>query len=198
MFATIPRLNVRRGLSLRTPSLFAPPMALPSQPYACAAAVRAPGCATCSPKIGCIRATSSCPCSSAKAGLRGADRDRCRASAAGRVDRIAERGEGGALTSAFPASRSSRTRPTNLRTEDAREALNPDNLICRAIKAIKDAVPEIGVLTDVALDPYTAHGHDGLIDDQRLRDQRRHGRGAGRAGAGPGRRRARTSSRRPT
>jgi porphobilinogen synthase len=54
--------------------------------------------------------------------------------------------------------------PDELRTEDAREALNPDNLICRAIKAIKDAVPEVGVLTDVALDPYTAHGHDGLVD----------------------------------
>src|SRR3954453_16502994 len=54
--------------------------------------------------------------------------------------------------------------PDALRTEDAREALNADNLICRAIKAIKDAVPEVGVLTDVALDPYTAHGHDGLID----------------------------------
>jgi porphobilinogen synthase len=56
--------------------------------------------------------------------------------------------------------------PEKLRTEDAREALNKDNLICRAIKAIKDAVPEVGVLTDVALDPYTAHGHDGLIDGQ--------------------------------
>jgi porphobilinogen synthase len=56
--------------------------------------------------------------------------------------------------------------PEELRTEDAREALNRDNLICRAIKAIKDAVPEIGVLTDVALDPYTAHGHDGLVDTQ--------------------------------
>jgi porphobilinogen synthase len=55
--------------------------------------------------------------------------------------------------------------PDDLRTDDAREALNPDNLICRAIKAIKDAVPEIGVLTDVALDPYTAHGHDGLTDE---------------------------------
>jgi porphobilinogen synthase len=54
--------------------------------------------------------------------------------------------------------------PEELRTEDAREALNSDNLICRAVKAIKDAVPEVGVLTDVALDPYTAHGHDGLID----------------------------------
>ena len=55
--------------------------------------------------------------------------------------------------------------PNALRTDDAREALNSDNLICRAIKAIKDAVPEIGVLTDVALDPYTSHGHDGLIDE---------------------------------
>ena len=55
--------------------------------------------------------------------------------------------------------------PEGLRTERAEEALNADNLICRAIKAIKDAVPEIGVLTDVALDPYTAHGHDGLVDE---------------------------------
>ncbi len=54
--------------------------------------------------------------------------------------------------------------PDALRTDDAREALNSDNLICRAIKAIKDAVPEVGVLTDVALDPYTSHGHDGLVD----------------------------------
>lgn len=54
--------------------------------------------------------------------------------------------------------------PEHLRTEDGREALNPDNLMCRAIRAIKDKVPEVGVLTDVALDPYTAHGHDGLID----------------------------------
>ena len=50
------------------------------------------------------------------------------------------------------------------RTDDGAEALNPDNLMCRAIRAIKDAVPEIGVLTDVALDPYTVHGHDGLVD----------------------------------
>ena len=55
--------------------------------------------------------------------------------------------------------------PNDLRTDDAREALNPDNLICRATKAIKDAVPDIGVLTDVALDPYTAHGHDGIVDE---------------------------------
>jgi porphobilinogen synthase len=54
--------------------------------------------------------------------------------------------------------------PSGLRTEDAREALNPDNLMCRAIGAIKQAVPDIGILTDVALDPYTSHGHDGLTD----------------------------------
>ena len=53
-----------------------------------------------------------------------------------------------------------------LRSEDGREALNPDNLMCRATRAIKEAVPDIGVLTDVALDPYTEHGHDGLIDDK--------------------------------
>ncbi len=51
------------------------------------------------------------------------------------------------------------------RSEDAKEALNPDNLICRAIRAIKDAAPGVGVLTDVALDLYTSHGHDGLLSD---------------------------------
>ena len=51
------------------------------------------------------------------------------------------------------------------RSDDGKEALNPDNLMCRAIRALKDAVPDIGVLTDVALDPYTAHGHDGLLDE---------------------------------
>ncbi|HVJ01525.1 MAG TPA: porphobilinogen synthase [Sphingomonas sp.] len=55
--------------------------------------------------------------------------------------------------------------PAALRTDDGREALNPDNLMCRAIRAIKDAVPEVGVLTDVALDPYTSHGHDGIVDE---------------------------------
>jgi porphobilinogen synthase len=51
------------------------------------------------------------------------------------------------------------------RSDDGIEALNPDNLMCQAIRAIKDAVPEIGLLTDVALDPYTAHGQDGLLDE---------------------------------
>ncbi|PJF10877.1 porphobilinogen synthase [Pseudorhodobacter sp. MZDSW-24AT] len=51
------------------------------------------------------------------------------------------------------------------KTEDCAEAWNPDNLANRAIRAIKDAVPEIAVMTDVALDPYNALGHDGLVRD---------------------------------
>jgi porphobilinogen synthase len=43
------------------------------------------------------------------------------------------------------------------------EALNPDNLVCQAVRAIKKEVPDIGILCDVALDPYTSHGHDGLV-----------------------------------
>jgi len=81
------------------------------------------------------------------------------------VDRIAERAKE-AASLGIPCVALFPNTPANLRTEDAKEALNPDNLICRAVRAIKDAVPEIGVLTDVALDPYTAHGHDGLIDDR--------------------------------
>jgi porphobilinogen synthase len=51
----------------------------------------------------------------------------------------------------------------NLRTDDGREAFNPDNLVCRATRAIRRAGIEIGILLDVALDPYTSHGHDGLM-----------------------------------
>ncbi len=50
-----------------------------------------------------------------------------------------------------------------LKTDDGREAINPDNLVCRAIRALKRSVPDIGIVCDVALDPYTSHGHDGLI-----------------------------------
>jgi porphobilinogen synthase len=56
------------------------------------------------------------------------------------------------------------TEPT-LRDPDGREAVNPDNLVCRAMRAIKKEVPEVGLLCDVALDPYTSHGHDGLLRD---------------------------------
>ncbi len=79
------------------------------------------------------------------------------------VDGIVARGReasdlGIACVALFPNT------PAHLRSGDGAEALNPDNLMCRAIRAMKDAVPEIGVLTDVALDPYTTHGHDGLVD----------------------------------
>ncbi len=52
-----------------------------------------------------------------------------------------------------------------LKSADGKEAWNKKNLICRAIAEIKNAVPEIGVIADVALDPYTSHGHDGIIDE---------------------------------
>jgi len=52
-----------------------------------------------------------------------------------------------------------------LRDETGSEALNSDNLVCRAIRAIKKEVPDIGLLCDVALDPFTSHGHDGLLKD---------------------------------
>jgi porphobilinogen synthase len=58
--------------------------------------------------------------------------------------------------------------PRNLRTEDGRDAFNPDNLVCRAVRAIKAAVPDLGIICDVALDPYTSHGHDGLLRDGRI------------------------------
>lgn len=81
------------------------------------------------------------------------------------VDRVVERARdardaGIPCIALFPNTQPER------RSDDGQEALNPDNLMCRAIRAIKDAVPDIGVLTDVALDPYTAHGQDGLVDDR--------------------------------
>ncbi|TWT39714.1 porphobilinogen synthase [Blastopirellula retiformator] len=59
----------------------------------------------------------------------------------------------------FPAT------PSELKTPEAEEALNSDNLVCQAVRAIKQAYPNIGVLCDVALDPYSSHGHDGLVRD---------------------------------
>jgi porphobilinogen synthase len=54
------------------------------------------------------------------------------------------------------------------RDEQGSEAVNPDNLVCTAVRAIKKEFPELGVLCDVALDPFTSHGHDGLIEDGRI------------------------------
>jgi len=53
--------------------------------------------------------------------------------------------------------------PAARRDNEASEAFNPNNLVCRAVRAIKKEVPDIGVICDVALDPYTSHGHDGLL-----------------------------------
>jgi len=55
--------------------------------------------------------------------------------------------------------------PREHKTDDGVEATNPDNLVCRAVRAIKQQIPEIGIVCDVALDPYTSHGHDGLLSD---------------------------------
>ncbi|HAB68265.1 porphobilinogen synthase [Litorivicinus sp.] len=52
----------------------------------------------------------------------------------------------------------------NNKTDDGREAYNPDGLVQRAVRALKSELPDLGVITDVALDPYTTHGQDGLID----------------------------------
>jgi len=57
----------------------------------------------------------------------------------------------------FPAIELSR------KTPDAQEAVNPDNLLCRAVQTLKQAVPEAYIITDIALDPYSSHGHDGLV-----------------------------------
>ncbi|MEJ2140925.1 MAG: porphobilinogen synthase [Gammaproteobacteria bacterium] len=56
--------------------------------------------------------------------------------------------------------------PQEAKSEDAREAFNPDGLAQRAVRALKEKFPELGVITDVALDPFTTHGQDGLIDNQ--------------------------------
>ncbi|HXP96212.1 MAG TPA: porphobilinogen synthase [Telmatospirillum sp.] len=55
--------------------------------------------------------------------------------------------------------------PPELKTPDAREATNPDNLVCRAVRTVKKAFPDLGVICDVALDPFNSDGHDGLVID---------------------------------
>lgn len=63
------------------------------------------------------------------------------------------------LIALFPAT------PAARKSADGDEAFNPENLICRAVRAVKKAHPDLGVMCDVALDPYTTHGHDGLVRD---------------------------------
>lgn len=55
-----------------------------------------------------------------------------------------------------------------LRDEGGSEAVNPDNLVCQSVRAIKKEFPDLGLLCDVALDPFTSHGHDGLIEDGKI------------------------------
>jgi porphobilinogen synthase len=55
---------------------------------------------------------------------------------------------------------------TDKKSDDAAEAYNPDGLVQRSVRALKQAVPQLGIITDVALDPFTSHGQDGLINDQ--------------------------------
>jgi porphobilinogen synthase len=76
------------------------------------------------------------------------------------VDRVSE-----AAALGIPAIALFPITPPELKTDDGREAYNPDNLMCRAIREIRRAVPEMGIIGDVALDPYTSHGHDGLMRD---------------------------------
>ncbi len=70
-----------------------------------------------------------------------------------------------ALTLGIPAITLFPVVEASLKTSDAAEAFNPDGLVPRCIRAIKARFPEMGIITDVALDPYTSHGQDGLIDD---------------------------------
>ena len=63
------------------------------------------------------------------------------------------------LVAIFPA-----TDPA-LKTPEADEALNPNNLVCRTLRALKAELPDLGLMADVALDPYSSHGHDGLVRD---------------------------------
>ncbi|MGH6988307.1 MAG: porphobilinogen synthase [Stellaceae bacterium] len=63
------------------------------------------------------------------------------------------------LIAIFPAT------PAERKSAGGEEAVNPENLVCRAVRAVKAAVPDLGILCDVALDPFTTHGHDGVLRD---------------------------------
>ena len=80
------------------------------------------------------------------------------------VDRVAA-AAGEAKSLGIPAVALFPQTPPDRKDEDGTEATNPDNLVCRAIRAVKEAHPDIGVICDAALDPFTSHGHDGVIRD---------------------------------
>src|SRR5215468_6476609 len=73
-----------------------------------------------------------------------------------------------AMTLAIPCIALFPYTEASLRDEHGSEAVNPDNLVCQAVRAIKKECPDLGVLCDVALDPFTSHGHDGLLEDGRI------------------------------
>jgi porphobilinogen synthase len=85
------------------------------------------------------------------------------------VDLVAEAAEE-AVALGIPAIALFPYTDTKLRSEDGAEAFNPDNLVCQATRAVRKAGLDIGVLLDVALDPYTSHGHDGLMRDGEIRN----------------------------
>ena len=80
------------------------------------------------------------------------------------VDRVAA-AAGEAKSLGIPAIALFPQTPPDKKDEDGTEATNPDNLVCRAIRAVKEAHADIGVICDAALDPFTSHGHDGVIRD---------------------------------
>jgi porphobilinogen synthase len=83
------------------------------------------------------------------------------------IDRLVEAVKG-AADAGIPAIAIFPETDPSKKTEEAEEAYNPDNLVCRTVAAIKKAVPNIGVICDVALDPYTSHGQDGLVRDGKV------------------------------
>ena len=80
------------------------------------------------------------------------------------VDRLAAEAEAVAAMG-IPAIALFPNIDSSKRSLDGAEAYNPEGLIPQAVRAVKDAVPELGVITDAALDPYTTHGQDGILDD---------------------------------
>ncbi len=80
------------------------------------------------------------------------------------VDELLREAEGWAKLG-LPAVALFPVTPLQVKTLDGREAWNPDGLAQRAVRALKAAIPELGVITDVALDPFTTHGQDGIIDE---------------------------------
>ncbi len=83
------------------------------------------------------------------------------------VDRlVAQAGEAEAL--GIPAIAIFPNTDAKLKTSDAKEAVNPDNLVCRAVRAIKEKHSGVGIICDVALDPYNSDGHDGLVRDGKI------------------------------